>query len=660
MLRLCLVLATCAYACGGGSKDPTIGKSQASHAAGSKALPPAYRNQVPALSDAAVLNFLPDSTVAAWFLRSPGDFAAATEFQTILAEYKSFYAEASAHLSTAAGANLLVPSTWHKFGVDSGRPAGVALLIADDPVGVFFVTLEDRELFRNSLEAFGAKAGLGGLVAASAGESTILVFQKLNEIAILVRGDVAMLVTPDRDDDLEKVVLQLSGSGSQPSLASSGRIAKAFAGFDHGKDMAGFVAFDTIIAMMLEKQVRNEERFGSEMKPAVDRLAQARADGAPLDEIARLTEELEDERRWQRREDAQNRLLQEIFGAAGTVAIGVNLDPGTTRVRAQLSPQAGGLLSQLFANRSRALALPTRLVESPLFLLGAQANPAIAKELFELFLQAEGTSVGEFALEMKKNTGVHPNEIVALLDGELSGALTLDTKGLAGYADQEDAMGLHLLAHLKDPLAARALLDTLCASPKLSLFAVTHEGKKALELPSFNERKIRLEIVGDFLQARSVSKHKGTATWRDNEKELLQEAGVVATMAVDPTLLGWLASSSSHSHLDYGYGPDQQTPRHKEIREELKKLYKTRDQLQTKTTMAARDAVGRLVMAARPHASGLAVLGSFSGTSKNLGRSLQTLIEAMVPEVAEARSGKDAERARLDKRIRELEDELWR
>ena len=252
-LRCLVLFSACLVACSGSSSPnsagPTIGKHRSQHSWPVIPLPEAYRGQVPALSNAAALNFLPDTTIFAWITASPASLAKSLDGAAILREYKEFYQEASSQLSLPSGATLLDPASWSHLGIDTSKPAGVAVLMEDRLAAVFFVTLKDKALFDRGLTEFGDKAHLGTLRSAHAGESRVLSFSEGGAgLAIVVRGDVAMVFLPDRNSERETFVGQVAGTSSAPSLASSGRFAKSFADFDHGSDYVGYVEVDTLMA----------------------------------------------------------------------------------------------------------------------------------------------------------------------------------------------------------------------------------------------------------------------------------------------------------------------------------------------------------------------------------------------------------------------------
>lgn len=54
-------------------------------------------------------------------------------------------------------------------------------------------------------------------------------------------------------------------------------------------------------------------------------------------------------------------------------------------------------------------------------------------------------------------------------------------------------------------------------SREYARYAVQYEGKNAMELPGFGKRKIRVEIAGDYLQARSIATAEQAPIWQEQE-----------------------------------------------------------------------------------------------------------------------------------------------
>lgn len=627
---------------------------------------------MPALSDASILGFLPDSTVGAWFVRSPNELEASTEFTAILSEYKEFYAELLPLVTVPGGINFLVPSTWPIIGIDPNRPAGVALLVGDSAVGVFFVSLTNKELFKKSLDLLGTHTKIGPVVAASAGESTIYVFQGFDEFAIVVRGDVAMLVVPDRDRDLEPQVLAIAGTGSQPTLASSGRIAKAFAGFDYGKDMAGFLAVDSLAATIINEQDERREVIDAEERAEQLRIQieEAKAENRSKDEIVHLERVLlrtmQSLPLLRREADGQLALLNDVVGAVGTVAVGVELDGKTTRLRAQFSPTPNSLPSKILQSASRPFALPGRLQESPLFLLGLHIDIDVANKVFDLILAADGEQRQSVSDELKSDLGITLDEMIGIFDGEFSGALTVNTavSAVSGshYSRAKDAMGIHLLGHLRDSKSAQTLFDKLCSRPELAGFVVQHDGRKALEVESFNDRKIRIHIADGYLQAVSLGSENTAPKWNKSESDLLSDPNSLGVMVLDPALL--IRTISDSDRRAYNYEP--QSHEDKAARERAKPIRKELGDLYTKRSILHKEAYGakgnsaRFVAAGHHYSNGYAVRARYEGSNKNLGRNIQAMFEAASPEIRMARSGDIGGLAAIEAKIEKLEESLWR
>jgi hypothetical protein len=131
-------------------------------------------------------------------------------------------------------------------------------------------------------------------------------------------------------------------------------------------------------------------------------------------------------------------------------------------------------------------------------------------------------------------------------------------------------------------------------------------------------------------------------------------------------LLSWFflssADSSFHdSNRYYGTQTDLKpavVKRLAELQKEEDALRERERQLNAERFMNNSRDVGRLIVTARRHDAGYALLAALRGKAPNLGRSYQRFIESMAWSVQ--RLGAASPVTEIRTRMRELEDERWR
>ncbi len=640
-------------------------------------IPNAFRHQHPPILDQEVLDYLPDASLLAVVIRSPLAIAGAIESTPIFHEYGQLYQDASKDLQLPGGANLWEVETWAGFGIDISAPAGAALWIEDEAVGVFFVTLSDAQLFLHSAQELALANGIPAPVLSPLGSGELLAFGSAAHAALVRRGTMGALVVSENESDLGKAVTRLAGLTSSESLRHSARVAHAFAGLDFGEDLAGFIAFDNIARLLTaelkesslgERYVEDVTRLESSIEAAKseNRSAESRA------EIDRLEAELETRLRglnqYEMRKSAQARIAGELLAPLGTIAFAVDLDGKSTRARLSIRARPESLPARLLAAEPQPLRLPRELTEAPLVLLGAQVSSEASRQLLDLFLQLKGETRASSFAALKSELGVDLLPALALVQGEVSAALTLDRDSYErAQGDPEaiaDALGMHILLGLSDTATARKLLLQAASSKALRTYARGSGDSLTLEFPGPGTRRLRLEIIDEYLQLRSID-----ATSAPTHVALATEqplGGTPALLFLDPTFLDWyLLGSEPRSYPDY-YGPmgapgsESAQKRLSAINEESAALRTRLQLLLSESFLAGARGIGQLTISVQADGDGVAALATLTGQAANLGRALQVWFEIIEPALSSARLGARAEREEIEAAMQRLEEERWR
>ncbi len=675
--RVILIVVAFAFACSGGSAPaaaPNVGRAQSQHALPIADLPAEFRGQTPALAETAILELLPDSIMALAVARSPLQLASATDVLEVLREYKEFFADTNVALSTDGAARLLAPTTWSHLGIDASAPIGAGVTVEKRLVGFFLVTLSDAEKFTQSLPDVANAVGLGEVLLSARGNARIAHFSKAMGVAVVVHAKAAILVLCDRRSDLGAALDTLVGASDTIDLATSGRIAKHFSEFSYGEDIAGFVAFDTIMAKLLERENRRhsgDSYWAQQVEEIETKLEEAKSSGSGEEDIQRLEgalrSALDEYNRSAVREAAERHFTKDVVAPLGTVAFGVDLDGPRTGLRLRFQPTPGSIASRLLASGAGPLQLPTRLRESPLWMLAANVDKKAAVELLTALFGMDGVTKSSFGRDLKRTTNVDLEEFLRIVGGEVSGAFTVDTETLSSATSTEEAanaFGVHVLVEFRDPAAARVLLNR-AAQSGLQQYRVGEGDNLALELPSWSSRPIRIELNGRYLEARSVGEGATTEIWHDHETALVHSANAMAVALFDPMFIQWMLAADYAGHMHYLEGPAApKTPKEQarlvELATKIEALTKQRDAARAAQSLESRVEFGRItVIAQREDKERIALIGALVGSATHLARGMQAIAEVLEPALVHARTGNNSELQNLTKEIQKLRSEQW-
>lgn len=633
-------------------------------------MPKAFAGQRAAIEGAEILRYLPDSTIGAVVVRSPKTLESALSANDIFSEYREPYVEVVAQLTKIAGSNLLKPENLGSIGIDAEKPAGMAVLLKTREMVVFFATLNDPLLFQKSIERVVPTLNIGQLVVQPGKAVTILRLQRDPEIACVIAGTTAMLIVSNRLKDREALLAWLR-NGSEPSLAESGRVKRSFQGLNFGEDAAGFLALDSLIdSIASQSNDEDDNYFLTKANRLETEIETAKSEGAGQNRIDTLETELEKTLQWheeqQLRRSTEEQLFAQIFAPLGTLAIGIDLDGPQSRLHLQVQALQGSLPARLLARPSRPITLPSRLGAQPLLLLAGHTQPSAMNELLNLALRADGvTRKGAFK-EIQTETGLDLEEGIALLEGELGGAITLNKENLIGNSEQkavENSIGMHLLARVRDPGRAQDYLNAAAKLPDFSKFAKQEAKGATLMVPGpWGNRLIRIEVIDEFLQAKSVDDEAAVA-WLPSEAERLADEHSSALFSFDPVLFTWMTMSSFRRYRDYGMhqhsASDKKPDRYQEILKRQAIVREKLHELELQSILGQGKLVGRLTVSAQVRSDRLSIIGGLFGEAANLGRSAQSYIESLEPELQGLRLDTTSEFLKLRLELDKLREERW-
>ncbi len=657
------------FSCSGSTKDSvpvtastTIqpGEVSGSERLPDQTLPSEFSQQTPTFANSEALQYLPDTVSLLLLSKSPLELARTLESSTIFKEYPSFSRSVS-ELGLASGASMPLPETWEKAGIAADKPAGVAIEFDD---GVFvtyiFVTVDDAELTRETLRTIPSPslAQIRELGTLGSGHYSAT-WKEAPAVSVEVRGHTLFFI-------LDKGPAREAGSTRTVTSANNAAelIRKEGIGnFDFGQKLSGLVVFPQLSAAVARDL--GDSQYYDDKLEQLDQGVDAAMDEGRDDDVILLKEQLQEAHKWQQRRQlaqaGEELAIRRYLAPLALAPFGIDLDGATTRMRAQLTPKPGSHLSELFTANTTALALPGRLQASPIFMVSGHFNPNTLLSMIEPILFFQSTTLRQLKADVAKYSGTSFESVISLLDGELSGALTLDLTKTDASPDEK--LGLHILVHLRDPAAMQKIVDTLSKRAELARFTQIVDGRVVLDMPSpWNTGpSVRLQVVDNYLELRSRRENTKPASFFSvQEQALMAQTANRAIMIVDPVLLALTVLAGS---MDMSV--DDVSNLSKAENEKLASLQAKQEKVQKEYHIAlwghlaqTSNAFGRLVVTAQNQDKGYAILAGLFGKSANLGRSIQMLIETAEPDIRLDRSGKTPKFIELNKRLRTIQNDI--
>ncbi len=624
-----------------------------------QALPSEFSQQSPTFANSEALQYLPDTVSLLLFSKSPLELARTLESSTILKEYPSF-ARPLSEFGLASGASMPFPETWEKAGIAADKPAGVAIEFDDGAFIMYlFVTVGDAELARETLRTIPSSplAQIRELGTLGSGHYSVT-WKRAPDVSVEVRGHTLFFILDEG---------QARKPGSTRTVTSANNASelirrKGVSNFDFGQKLSGLVVFpqlSTAVARNLGDSQYDDDRL-EQLDQQVDTAIGEGRD----DDVVRLKEQLQEAQKWQQRRQlaqaGEELAIRRYLAPLALAPFGIDLDGATTRMRAQLTPKPGSHLSELFTANTTALALPGRLQASPIFMVSGHFNPNTVLSMIEPILFFESMTLRQLKADVAEYSGTSFESVISLLDGELSGALTLDLSKTDARPDE--ILGIHILVHLRDPAAMQKIVDTLSRRAELAQFTQVVDGRVVLDMPNpWNSGpSVRLQVVDSYLELRS--RHDNTKPafpFSVQEQTLMAQTANRAIMIVDPVLLAFMMASSMATSID------DVGDLSKAAREKLSNLQVKQEKVLKEYHIAllghlsrTSNAFGRLVVTAQNQDKGYAVLAGLFGNSANLGRSVQMLIETAESELGQDRTGKTPKFIELNKRLGTIQSQI--
>jgi len=657
-------------ACGGRASEAQLASGEASAPAtpeslrlADQALPIEYTQQTPAFRNSQALQYLPKTTLALMISESPLQLAKALESTSILKEYPDVFSDIE-KLSVPKGAMLFLPETWDKAGIDANGSAGTALEMRDQQFTMYFFTsVKDKKQIGVTLRSIG---GIDGQTISPIGDDAdeyIVTWPKAPETAVVVRNEVVFLLVAGTKDVLAESLRRMTALSAEQSMATvvSG---DRFKGFDFGEKLAGFVSFQEIA-----KSYVADASSGQHAIDNLERLEQkyslAIYEGRDK-EAASLKEEIAQQLKWHRRdqlrEAADLMVIQRYLAPLASAPLGLHSDGGSTRLRMQLRPKAESAIASLFTANTAPLTLPMRMQGRPIVMVGGHFRGPKLLALIEPLLFSVGVTPNTLRSTVKDYLGITFQEFSSHFDGEISAGFSVD---LSPTSTLMASLGVHFLAHLRNPKETQALLTRASKKDNLKKYAKIVDGITILDVPSFFEKgKIRIRIKGEFLEARTLREFNSKPDWNAEERALFTASASRGIFVMDPSLF-MLTFAIGFTYASTAIAGER-TLSKSEVKR-LAKLRETEKSLRREIELAflqqagqSSKKFGRLIVTAQNRNNGYALLAGLFGSSPNLGRGIQALVELAEPELELTRTEKPAKVKLLRERLNATQEEIWK
>ncbi len=404
------------------------------------------------------LQLLPDTTAAVVTVAGIGALLAVIDVEALIDRYRPQYEQFAQLVTSGVGVNLLDPGQWREVGVDPDGPIGGAVLDPRSETYAGFVKLSDPDKFRAFLDRVGGARRLQPVM-----EDRGLVLRADNDSnsALVLRDGFAFMVSTDRPDEAPYDFARLLATiDPARGLTTTARYQRAIAGGEPGRALTAYVDLWALIAA-------DAERSADAMEPnwAEQELARALEAGAPAEELARLRQQIDEQRAWDRqaaeRRERSLALMKRWVGPLEPLVFEFAADrQGVVgKIRAKLPESAR--LRAVVRNAATPSPLLTALGERAMVLLGASVDVAEAIAEFEQMLRAMGEDPERVYRSLKETAKLDvKGELAPLLTGSGGFAVTISDAALRGERAAE-LPGFALALEVKDVAAAQALVGRM-------------------------------------------------------------------------------------------------------------------------------------------------------------------------------------------------------
>ncbi len=594
-------------------------------------------------------------------------------------EAPKLYAEMARASQELFGVDVMVPANLPTIGVDPNGPIGIALLDARSEAFAVWVKVSDPGKFREVAIAAANRAGTQ-LAPLSLGGAEILEDQN-GPAALVLREPFAVLVVSRPPRDGQQGVDWARAVGTMvpsQSLAASPKFRKA---------IAGWVDTDAIaygdFAALVESTMRDDDEIARAINDnwAKDQLDEARRNGAPPEEIARLEAQVkqfaEDNKRWAQQREAERELVRFVASGFSALSMRIDVKRHGPVIEGRVQQTADAFPRALVRNHDEAPPLTWALDGAPVMLVAGAMEVDAVVDFVDRVARAEGDTWTSVVAEMKEELGIDVDtEIRPLLTGVGGFAITVDGDLMKAPARSlRTLMGFAAHAEVTDPAKAEAAIAKAMA--KLDIdgrkFKKNRDGGWSLDVKDW--RTVHVKVAGKHvvvstdpaLAGRLAARKEGNIAKRVRPSAAwgaMSMKGQAFTYVQDfGFLAGFLFFGRSFTVPPSGVTTKPKSRSARQLQARIAKLDKQIAALQEKIDAAEQqkmlsviDPFGSTVLVARDEGDGIVVQGGQFIRVKDLGE-VVVRVSTMFGTGADDNPDRTKLHDLLDERFR-LEEEL--
>ena len=433
------------------------------------------------------LQLLPDTTVAVGSIAGVGALLAVVDVEAITTKYRSEYEQVSALVIGSAGVNLLDPAQWREVGVDPDGAMGAAMLDMRSETFVGFITLSDPAKFRAFIDKLGGARRLRPVIE---DRGLVLKYEADSNTALVLRDGFLFVVNTDRPNEAPYDFARLLATiDPARGLTASPRYQRATASPEPPRPLRAYVDLWAIVqAEQVARAARQNEAEPSWAEQELERAVQA---GVTAEEQARLRQQADEQRAWERRyaerRQREFELLRRWLAPVEPVVFEFTASRGGVegKVRAKMPETAP--LRAVLRNASMPSPVLAALGERSVLQLGGSVDVAAAIASFEEIVRANGDEPEKIYSELRDSLKVDlKTEVAPLLVGTGGFAVTASEALLRGeQRGDSKQLGFAFAAAVKDVPAAQSLVARLVARVPVKAGKDAKTGAHTLAMPGY-------------------------------------------------------------------------------------------------------------------------------------------------------------------------------
>jgi len=515
---------------------------------------------------APFLGYLPTTTYGAVVLASPRAVLDAIAFDAIEESLGAAWKEDADELRAVLGVDPTTPAGWEAAGVDLGKAAGFAAIDRRRQAFAAALTLSDAGKVRALIDGFVEKES-ANLAREEVDGSVVYVVGEGRQVAGLIRGDALIWVWSEGRD------------AAAADLARAMARQDPAASFARAKDFTGTVTkLEGQAAILL---------WGNLRLLVEAALPYRRGPG-----------------------DARKAYREALVDPLSAVAVGVRFGERAITADGVMPLPRSALIRRLFRNGAGLPAALAATTRDPLYAMGGQIDVAALRELTDLVLRMDRTSLGELESAASDLLGVNiETQLFGALTGEAGVVVTGDLeRGVVDEGSFLETLDGSLVVGLKDPAAMGDLLAATGEHELLKDFVRYDAEARAIIIPTPIGKQVRVQVAGRFLLITSdaglaaritAGDMSGSFVTRLTHPELRERLvkGDMAAYSLTPQALlaGFLLYAGASMEAGVGGGPpadmtDAQRAAYEElveVRGQLEAKAEERDRVVEKEMIAA-------------------------------------------------------------------------